>query len=181
MSLPPYGQVPPPPPAWPATAPVAPARPSRLLPIVATVLGLLGVVAGAAAWVRAGADGRTSYTAQQVSSDTTAVCEAQQEVERALTAATNQPEEKDPKNKLVVAVNVRLALYAGADYLSRTMTDHPAAPADVTDRVNDLADTYRRIAIRQLADAQPTELTPLFDDITAVSKELAGVCSRQPS
>lgn len=184
MSQMPYGPLPQSLPPWTPPKDPGPARiPSRFTAAV-SVLAVVAVLAlgfAVAAWLRAAPKteaGRAGqvHSGQQADSARAAVCSAQGEVRQALTAATHQPEATEPGNTLLIAVNIRLAEYAGADYLSQRLADNPAAPTAVTEPVRDLVYALRRLAIAQLGDAPADTLQPITDQIGTLTDEVAKAC-----
>lgn len=105
------------------------------------------------------------------------VCAAQRAVTQALKAATNQPEAKEPGNTLLIAVNIRLAEFAGADYLEQQIAAHPAAPSAVTEPASGVVDALRRLAIGQLGDVPRESLQPITAEINTLTEKVEKACT----
>lgn len=178
MAYPPHEQVPPGPPPWPA-APAVPRRGASVLGVVGSVLGLLGLIAGVGAWLRPLPTAESSapvYSEEQVADAKKAVCEAYGELRQALRASTSKNGGGDPTAVLAVAVNVRLALYAGSDELSRQLDTHPATPPTLAEPAKKLAASYRKIAIKQIGETPSVDLSALGDEAEALSTAIARHC-----
>lgn len=181
MSQPPYGQVPPGPAPWPPAAPpaAAPARNgSRALGIAGVVLGLVGLIAGVSAWLRPipKPEAAPVYSEQQVADAKKAVCEAYSQFNRALVATSNRDGGDDATARLVVAVNIRLALYAGSDYLLQALATKPAATPRLSNSIKEIAATYQEMAIKQLGEVPNSDIDPLVERAKSVSQEIDETC-----
>ena len=143
-----------------------------------TAVSLLALGVAAAAFFRAAPRNAAEvvYTEQEQFSAREAVCSAKDVVTQALNAATNQPEAKVPGNTLLVAVNIRLAEYASADYLAQQLAVHPAAPRAVTDPARGLIDALRRLAMGQLGDEPRDSLQPITGEIGSLTDEITKAC-----
>jgi hypothetical protein len=174
MAQMPYRPVPTTLPPWTPGGP-PPGTSSRLTAavIALAVITLLALALAAAAWFRAAP---TLRSTQNVDEARAAVCAAHNDVKQALAAATNQPEAKEPGNTLLIAVNIRLAEYTGADYLSQTLAANPAAPQSLTEQVGSLVDALRRLAIGQLGDKPKDSLQPITAEIGALADEISKEC-----
>lgn len=148
---------PPPPPS--PVQPAGPARTgSRLLGIVGVILGLAGLVAGVAAWFRAGPPREAAvpaYSEQQVIDAKTAVCEAYEKGLRSLHVAGGK--KADPADWLPVAVNTRLAETAMGSYLVNVLDLNPATPRELRGLMQQLAVNYQEMAVIQLSDAPTSD------------------------
>lgn len=89
------------------------------------------------------------------------MCTAWHKFHRALTAVTGKNGGSDPTAVLAVAVNVRLALHAGSQYLINELDANPATPPEIAQSIRDLANAYYEVAIDQLGEAPDAELQPL--------------------
>jgi hypothetical protein len=180
MSQMPYGPVPTPTPPWAQPNPVVPQFPTWLKATIAglSALSLLALGLATAAWFRAapGEAAEKVYSQQEQATAREAVCSAKDAVTAALSAATKQPEAKEPGNTLLVAVNIRLAEYAGADYLAQQIAAHPAAPRSVTDPAGGLVDALRRLAMGQLGDAPRDTLQPITGEIGSLTDSVTKAC-----
>jgi hypothetical protein len=177
MAQMPYGPVPTALPPWTPGGPPPGTSPRLKAAVIAlAVITLLALGLAAAAWFRAAP---TPMSAQNVDQARAAVCAAHNDVKQALAAATNQPEAKEPGNTLLIAVNIRLAEYSGADYLSQALAANPAAPQALAEQVGSLVDALRQLAIGQLGDAPKDSLQPLTDEIGALTDEISQKCGGQ--
>lgn len=176
----PYGPMPTPAPPWTQQHPGSTGPSSRLTAaiVVLTVVSLLALGVAGAAWFRAAprAGGEQAYSAQEQTSAREAVCAAHAAVKQALTASTRQPEAKEPGNTLLIAVNIRLAEYASADYLSDKLAAYPATPRAVADPMGGLIDALRRLAIGQLGDAPAASLQPITEQIGSLTDDVTKAC-----
>lgn len=177
----PYGPLPTPVPSWAPQDPVQHRTSSKLIAAIAAVavLSLAALGVAAAAWFRSSpsADAEKSYSEQEQTSAREAVCSAHAAVKDALTAATHQPEAKEPGNNLLIAVNIRLAEYASADYLSQQLAAYPATPKEISDPASGLVATLRRLAMGQLGDAPADKLQPLTEQIGSLTDDVTKACA----
>ena len=177
----PYGPLPTPVPPWAQPGAAAPRGSSRLIAAVAVLaaVSLLALGVAAAAWFRAapGKAAAQTFSDQEQTTALQAVCSAQGAVKQALTAATHQPEAKESGNQLLIAINIRLAEYAGADYLSQQLALNPAAPKAVTDPAGGLVAALRGLAMGQLGDAPPESLKSFTDEIGSLTDEVTKACA----
>jgi len=143
------------------------------------MVSLLALGVAAAAWFRGSpraAAEQPVYSEQQQTSAREAVCAAHGAVTAALTASTNQPEAREAGNRLLIAVNIRLAEYAGADHLAQVLLANPAAPKAVTDPAGGLVASLRRLAIGQLGDAPAASLEPITGEIGSLTDQVTRAC-----
>ena len=178
MAHAPHEQVPPGPPPWPA-APSAPRRDVPVLGIVGSVLGLLGLIAGAAAWLRplpAAESSAPVYSEQQVADAKKAVCEAYGEVKQALTASSSKDGDDNPAANLAIAVNVRLALYAGSDYLLTVLQAHPATADGLRRPAEEIAAVYQRVTVKQIGEVPRPDLDHFADQAKADAAQIEAAC-----
>ncbi len=176
----PYGPLPTSVPPWAQPGVAAPRGSSRLAAAVAVlaVVSLLALGVAAAAWFRAAPKSAAqTFSEQEQTTALQAVCTAQGAVKQALTAATHQPEAKESGNQLLIAINIRLAEYAGADYLSQQIAQNPAAPKAVTDPANGLVAALRGLAMGQLGDAPAESLKSFTDQIGSLTDEVTKACA----
>ena len=175
MAQMPYGPVPTALPPWTRSGP-PPASSSRLKAavIVLAVVALLALGLAAAAWFRAAPEHLGST--QNAGEAQAALCAVHNDVKQALAAATSQPEAKEPGNTLLIAVNIRLAEYSGADYLSQALAANPGAPPALAEQVGNLVNALRRLAIGQLGDAPKDSLQPITEQIGALTGEISREC-----
>lgn len=177
----PYGPQPTSLPPWAPSGPVGARVSPRLVAAIAAlaVVALLALGVAAAAWFRGSpraAAEQPVYSEQQQTSSREAVCAAHVAVKAALTASTRQPEAKAGENQLLIAVNIRLAEYSSADYLSQVLLANPATPKAVTDPVGGLVASLRRLAIGQLGDAPTASLEPITGEIGSLTDQVTKAC-----
>lgn len=178
MAYPPHEQVPPGPPPWPA-APSVPRRGASVLGVVGSVLGLLGLIAGVAAWLRPLPTAESSapvYSEEQVADAKKAVCEAYGEVKQALTASSNKDGVDNPAANLAIAVNVRLALYAGSDYLLSVLQAHPATADELRHPAEDIAAVYKRVSVKQIGEVPRADLDHFADQAKTDAARIEAAC-----
>ncbi|MBU3750850.1 MAG: hypothetical protein FGM52_10430 [Mycobacterium sp.] len=137
-------------------SPQAPAhRQPRWLPALGAGLGLMGLALGAAGCSSPAAttdSAKPTYSEQQVADAKKAVCDAYAKGIRAFQIAGNKKVD-NPADALPVAVNTRLAEVAVGNYLINAIEFNPAAPADIKQLTQELAQSYQEIAITQLSES----------------------------
>lgn len=179
MSQAPYDPVSGRPPPWPPASPAPKRSGSWVLGVIGSVLGLLGLVAGASAWLRPLPPADPSapvYSEQEVADAKRAVCEAYGKFNQALTATSSRDGGDDPTARLAVAVNIRLALYAGGDYLLNALDAHPATAAALSRPIRGMAATYQEAAIRQLGEVPRGQLDKFAESAKSYGGEIDEVC-----
>jgi hypothetical protein len=135
------------------------------------VLGLLGLGMGAAAWFRAAppdAAGKPVYTEQQVGEAKEAVCSAYARGVHSFQIAGSRKVDNHSET-LAIAVNTRLAEVAVGNYLINTANAYPAAPYELRQLIEKLAQSYQEIALTQLAESSDYKHVGLDAD-EAISK-----------
>lgn len=167
---------PPPPPS--PVQPAGPARTgSRLLGIVGVILGLAGLVAGVAAWFRAGPPREAAvpaYSEQQVIDAKTAVCEAYTKGMRSIHAVGSKSPE--PADWFPIAINTRLAEFAVGTYLIETSNENPAAPPELQEQLRRLGQAYRDVALVQLADGSDHEYSASKEAVESTVPKIRQTC-----
>jgi hypothetical protein len=104
------------------------------------------------------------------------VCSAYHAAHNAMVINTHlqSPNPKDPTAELSVATSARLALIGGGTYLKERLAANSAAPADLANAVNTVANTMEQLGINYLnraaADAQETLRSDLNSQIGAADK-----------
>ena len=126
-----------------------------MLSIIAIVIGLVVGAIAIAAWLKPAPKPETPaakvYSEQEVADAKKSVCDAFDQVKKSVTAAGGKTGD-NPTDTFVVAVNIRVALTASSNYLFQTLDANSAVPKDLADPVRNLAITYRKIVMEQLAD-----------------------------
>ena len=104
------------------------------------------------------------------------VCSAYHAAHNAMVINTHlqSPNPKDPTAELSVATSARLALIGGGTYLKERLAANSAAPTDLANAVNTVANTMEQLGINYLnraaADAQETLRSDLNSQIGAADK-----------
>ncbi|QUR69866.1 hypothetical protein F6B93_15640 [Mycobacterium spongiae] len=138
--------------------------------MAALALAVVALSVGFVGWFRPQPDSNRSplasdptFTSQQISDAKDSVCATHRLVRQATVSNTNQinPVPGDAIGDLAVAVNARLALYSGGDYLLNRLTAEPATPTELSDAVRKLAHVLQELAISYLAGAPDSVVTPL--------------------
>jgi hypothetical protein len=90
---------------------------------------------------------KPTYTAQQTADAKTNVCAAFEKVDHSLALAYARNGGSDPTAQLAVATSTQLTLDAGSRYLSTTLAEEPATPADLATAVRKQTDAYQKALI----------------------------------
>lgn len=90
------------------------------------------------------------------------MCDAYKKTTDALGEASGTTSE-DPTVKYMIAINIRLAIQANANYLREALSENPAISPELAETFRDMASSYDEILMAQLAGA-PRES---FDSINA--------------
>lgn len=179
MSQVPYGPGPAGPAPWQGPPPSG--GPSRVPTIIAIVIAVIAVAVAIGAWFRPVPKPETpaakTYSEQEIADAKKSVCDAFKDANRGVQAAGRRNEGPDPIAVLAVAANVRLALTAGSAYMLQSVDNNQAAPDDLKSAVEELAGTYRKVAVAQLGEASQDELDPMYksgDETTNKIKQACG-------
>lgn len=157
------------PPAW---------KSARGVAIAALVIALIALGVGIAAWFRA-APGQ-SFSDDQKNQAKTTVCAAYNRVRTGQHIQTTlHPAANDALGWLGAQVNARLSLLGGGAYLQDVVAAQPAAPADIAQAVNSMADTSEQLGAAYLANAKDTDVKPLLDDLNSKMSQLNTLCEPQ--
>jgi len=84
---------------------------------------------------------------QQIATAKTNVCAAFEKVDHALALAYARNGGSDPTAQLAVATSTQMALDAGSRYISTTLAEEPATPADLATAVRKQTDAYQKALI----------------------------------
>jgi hypothetical protein len=143
--------------------------------VIAIVIAVIAVAVAIGAWFRPvpkpEAPAAKTYSEQEVADAKKAVCDAFDQVKKSVTAAGAKSGD-NPTDTFVVAVNIRVALTASSNYLFQTLDANSAVPKDLADPIRNLAITYRKIVMEQLADTSAADLNPLA---TSADEEFANI------
>lgn len=172
---------PPPSPApspWP-TQPTGPARSSRSLGVASIAVALVALAVAIGSWFRpmpVNKSAEPNYTSQQVTDAKSKVCAAFTKANNAVRAATDRDKGSDYAAQLASAVNVRQALLASSQSLLTTLTEAPAAPANIASNVHNLVDAYQALTIALIADASESEKSPILHSGDEATSSLENLC-----
>jgi hypothetical protein len=143
------------------------------------LITLVAVAAAVAAWLRpiphdtAVTPSAPAYSEQQVADAKAKVCAAFTKVGHVADMNASRTGGDDPTAQLAVAVNERQVFVAGGAYLLTTLSEEPAAPAELVASVRKLTDLYQIIVLNGLA-SDPSE--PEKKETTAVATTIDGLC-----
>lgn len=153
-------------------------QPSKAVAAIPLLLAALAVVIAAASWFRpqtaedtlTPSGEQSTYTAQEIDSAKTEVCDARSLVARATQNAGNQTSE-DLTVAFIIAVNVRLGATVRSGSLIEILQDHPAVPAELSQAVEALANAYQETTPLHLSDAPQSELDQVYKKLDAAGAE----------
>ena len=117
----------------------------------ALAIAVLAVILAALAYL-VQAHNSASATAQQGGDAKANVCAAYAATRKAVVLNTHL-KSPNPDSQLAVAANARLALIGGGAYLSQRLAANTAAPADLANAANSLANTIQQLGINYLNQA----------------------------
>jgi hypothetical protein len=143
------------------------------------LITLVAAGAAIAAWLRpiphetSATPPSPTYSEQQVSDAKSKVCAAYEKVGHVAAMNASRTGGDDPTAQLAVAVNERQVFVAGGAYLLTTLSEQPAAPADLAASVRKLTDLYQVIVLNGLA-SDPSE--PEKKETTDVASTIDGLC-----
>ena len=83
----------------------------------------------------------------------------------------------DATAQLSVATNARLALIGGGTYLRERLAANTAAPADLANAANSLANTIEQLGINYLIQAPANVQDPVRKDLTSELSQLDKLCA----
>lgn len=147
--------------------------------IIAIVIALIAVAVAIAAWFRPAPKAETpaakTYSEQEIADAKKAVCDAFGQTQQTL-KVTGSKASEDPTQTFIIAINSRVAIETASSYLHSKAQSNQAAPKDVAEKVTQLADIYRVVLLKQLADATRDDLKPLYDSLDASTEEVTEAC-----
>jgi hypothetical protein len=144
----------------------------------ALAIAVIAVVLAALAYFHP-AHNNASATAQQGGDAKANVCSAYATARKAVVINTHlrSPNPNDPIGKLSVAANARLALLGGGAYLRERLAANTAAPGDLANSVNSMANTIQQLGINYLAEATPDVQDPLRNDLKSEITQIDKLCA----
>ena len=98
------------------------------------------------------------------------------EVRQALAVAGARNGGNDPTASLAVATSSRQALDVGSRYLLTKLAEEPAASAELTKAVRNLANVYLELTVSYLADANDAEIEQLRRAAEQPTSTIDGLC-----
>ena len=88
----------------------------------------------------------------------------------------NRKASVNPADSFAVAVNTRLAIHAGGDYLLVKLDTNPAAPNELANSVKELAVTYQNIVLDQIGDTAQPELDAAYQTAEQLGTDTRQTC-----
>jgi hypothetical protein len=167
-------------PSWGPPLPPALGRPSRWPAFIAIAIALIGVAVGFVGWFRPAPHNnqpspKPTYTAQQTADAKAKICAAFAKLDRAGGVNNALPRGSDP---VVAAVNSRQIFDVFSRYLSATLAEEPATPADLATAVRKQASTLEDVVIADedgFSNSDP-ELRPLVNANSASADTIRQLC-----
>ena len=144
----------------------------------ALAIAVIAVVLAALAYFHP-AHNSASATAQQGGDAKANVCSAYAAARKAVVINTHlrSPNPKDPIADLSVAANARLALLGSGAYLRERLAANTAAPGDLANAVNSMANTIQQLGINYLTGATPDVQNPLRNDLKSEITQIDKLCA----
>jgi hypothetical protein len=115
------------------------------------------------------------YSEQQVADAKKAVCEAYAMGMRTVRSVASRKAENDTEKLPVITVSATGEL-AAATYFVNILNSNPAAPSEVSQPLNRLAQQYQEVALIQLANGAPSEYKSNGETIDESVAELDRSC-----
>jgi hypothetical protein len=182
----PYPLQPPstPQPPWAQAPPAARSGPARWPAFLGIAIALIALSVAISSWFRPLPDNKpapptptATFSTQQVADAKGKVCAAYDRIHHAVLANTGRSGGTDPALLLGVAANARLALYDGGQYLTKTLVQQPATPADLSAAVRSLIDAYQELAVNYMAEASDAEIQSSFQTLENAGSKVSGMCT----
>jgi hypothetical protein len=150
---------------------------SRWPSYAAVVLAVIAVILAALAYFYP--PQKAPSVAQQGGDAKANVCAAYTAAHNAVVINTHlqSPNPNDPIAELSVATNARLALIGGGAYLRERVEANTAAPADLANAANSMANTIEQLGINYLIQAGNAVQDPLRHDLDSQINQLKKLCS----
>lgn len=158
---------------------MGPPLPKRWPMFASLVIAIAAIVVAIGCWFRPPPDpkapSKPTYTDSQIAEAKAKVCTAFAKIDHALGVASARSGGSDPTTGLAVATSTRQVFEVGSRYLLAKLAAEPATPADLTDALKKLADSYQDAVVGYLADVSDSELRPSLnaaDDATLTIRRL---------
>jgi hypothetical protein len=122
---------------------------------------------------------KSASVAQQGGDAKANVCTAFATTRKAVVINTHMqsPNINDPIAELSVATNARLALLGGGAYLRERLAANTAAPADLANAANSLANTIQQLGINYLTGAAKNVQDPVRTDLNNEITQIEKLCA----
>jgi hypothetical protein len=104
------------------------------------------------------------------------VCSAYADTRKAVVINTHL-ESQNPDLQLAIAANARLALIGGGAYLRERLDANTAAPSDLANAANSLANTIEQLGINYLIQAPPAVQDPVRNNLNNELAQLDKMCA----
>ena len=118
----------------------------------------------------------SASVAQQGGDAKANVCSAYAATRKAVVLNTHL-QTQNPDVQLAVAANARLALIGGGAYLRERLAANTAAPADLANAANSLANTIQQLGINYLTQAPASVQDPVRTDLNNEFAQLDKMCT----
>jgi hypothetical protein len=150
---------------------------SRWPTYAALAIAVIAVVLAALAYFHPAHNGAS--VAQQGGDAKANVCSAFASARKAVVINTHMqsPNINDPIAELSVATNARLALIGGGAYLRERLAANTAAPADLANAADSLANTIQQLGINYLTGAGKDVQDPLRTDLNSQITQIDKLCA----
>lgn len=119
---------------------------------------------------------KSPSVAQQGGNAKANVCSALADTRKAVVLNTHL-QSANPDVQLAVAANARLALIGGGTYLRERLAANTAAPADLANAANSLADTIQQLGINYLTQAPANVQDPVRNDLNNELTQIDKMCA----
>jgi hypothetical protein len=150
---------------------------SRWPTYAALAIAVIAVVLAALAYFHPAHKGASA--AQQGGDAKANVCAAYAAAHKAVVINTHlqSPNIHDPIAELSVATNARLALIGGGVYLRERIAANAAAPADLANAADSMANTIEQLGMNYLTQAGAAAQDPLRHDLDSQITQLDKLCA----
>jgi hypothetical protein len=150
-----------------------PSDASRWLTYVALVIAVIAAVLAGLAYFH---PAKTASVAQQGGDAKANVCSAYMDTRKAVVINTHL-ESQNPDLQLAIAANARLALIGGGTYLRDRLEANTAAPSDLVNAANSMANTIEQLGINYLIQAPPAVQDPVRNTLNNQLAQLDKMCA----
>jgi hypothetical protein len=147
---------------------------SRWLTYAALALATIAVVLAGLAYFHPAHN--SASVAQQGGDAKANVCSAYAATRKAVVLNTHL-ESPNPDVQLAIAANARLALIGGGTYLRERLAANTAAPADLANAANSMANTIQQLGINYLTGAAKDVQDPLRNDLNSEITQIDKLCA----